>query len=78
MGRIRQQIPQGNFIFKNQANAKGRRILYLRYYVNGISVMTSTGISVRPEEWDSIKEKINTLNPSYERLNGRLNNSRMG
>lgn len=42
MGRIRQQIPKGNFIFKNQANAKGKRILYLRYYVNGIPVMTST------------------------------------
>lgn len=42
MGRIRQQIPKRNFIFKNQANAKGKRILYLRYYVNGIPVMTST------------------------------------
>lgn len=76
MGRIRQEIPKGNFVFKNKANTKGKRILYLRYYVNGIPVMTSTGISVRESEWDSRRESVKSINPASERLNKRLREKR--
>lgn len=49
MRQINLIIPEGYFIFRNKPNSKGERTLYLRYYVNGIPVMSSTKIAVKPQ-----------------------------
>lgn len=72
MGQKRHDLPNGNFIFKNKANAKGKRTLYLRYYLNSIPVMVSSGVSIDPADWDSNRELVRTRNISHERLNSLL------
>lgn len=72
MARTKSTIPYGNFTFKNKPNAKGKRTLYLRYFLNEKSVMISTGVSIDPSEWDDKKDSIKHKNPLSSALNSRL------
>jgi integrase len=72
MGQINLAIPEGHFVFKNKPNSKGERMLYLRYFVNGIPVASSTSIAVKPTDWDDKKEQVKTRHLSSAKLNIRL------
>lgn len=65
-------LPDGNFAFRQRANVRGERTLFLRYYLQGEPALVSTKISIPEEDWDPQKQKIKTRNPEHERLNNRL------
>lgn len=56
---------------KNQLNSKGEGILQIEAYKDGKRVYFSTGIYLKPEHWDSAKERVVKLNDSHK-LNNRL------
>ena len=65
-------IPEGHFNFRNKANPKGERTLYLTYYVDREAIMTSTGIAVKPSDWDRRREIVKTRHLTSAKLNLRL------
>ncbi|WP_295935255.1 tyrosine-type recombinase/integrase [uncultured Alistipes sp.] len=72
MGRTKAKYPKGKFVFKNKANGRGERALYLQYIINGTPALTSTGIWVLPSEWDEAKQVVLTKNKSHIRHNNNL------
>lgn len=76
MGYTKLKLPNGHFVFKGKPNAKGTRRLYLRYYLNGIEVLTSTDIALLPTDWDNRKELVKSVNPAHAILNSRLRKQR--
>lgn len=73
MNPINLVIPEGNFIFRNKPNSKGERKLYLRYYISGIPVMSSTKIAVKPSDWNARKQKIKAKYLLADKYNSILN-----
>ncbi len=65
-------VPEGHFNLRNKPNAKGERILYLTYYVDREPIMASTGVAVKPSDWDSNKEVVKTRHLTSAKLNLRL------
>lgn len=78
MGRRKADFPKGNFVFKNKANSKGERTLYLQYNVNGVPASISTNISTVPskEWWDAKNQLLTSKNSNYTRLNNQLKKKR--
>lgn len=72
MKQINSTIPEGHFVFRNKPNHKGERILYLRYYVNGIPVMSSTRIAVKPSDWNCKKQQVRPKHILAEKYNKML------
>lgn len=64
--------PEGSFIFRNKPNAKGERTLYLRYYIRGIPVMSSTRIAVKPSDWNAQKQKVKATHLLSDKYNNVL------
>ena len=52
MGRLKTSVPEGYFGFRSKPNQKGERRLYLIYYLPGHEGIVTTGISIRPDDWD--------------------------
>ncbi len=50
--------------------------MYLRYYLNGIAVMVSTGVSIKPEDWNSKREMVRATHVFCGRLNYKLRKQR--
>ena len=65
-------IPEGHFNFRNKPNAKGERTIYLVYNIDREKVSASTGIAVKPSDWDSRREIVKTRNLTSTKLNLRL------
>ena len=72
MKQINESIPESHFIFRNKPNAKGERTLYLIYYLDREQVSASTGVAVKPSDWDSNKEVVKTRHLTSAKLNLRL------
>ncbi len=73
MGRVKSKYPKGNFVVKYKTpNQEGKVALYLFYNVNTVPVAITTGIFVKPEEWDVKKQTVKTKNPAAARLNNQL------
>jgi len=73
MGRIKAKYPKGNFVIKNKKpNAQGKVALYLLYNINTTPVALTTGIFIKPEEWDSNTQMVKAKNPAAARLNNQL------
>lgn len=56
---------------KNQLNSKGEGIIQIEAYKDAKRVYFSTGVHVKPEHWDSKKDRIIKRNDSHQ-LNNRL------
>ena len=65
-------LPDGNFVFRQRANVRGERTLFLRYYLKGEPALVSTKISIPEEDWDQKRQKVMPRNPEHARLNNRL------
>lgn len=76
MGRVRAAYPQGTFILRGTINNKGEQYIHLRYYVINKYVSRTTGISVKPEEWDDRLQKVRSTNRGHARLNAQLQHIR--
>lgn len=67
------KTPDGKFVFKAKAQASGERGIYLQYVLNGKPIFRTTGIAVREEAWDPVKQQIvDSSNPDVKRLNYQL------
>ena len=74
MGRVKSSIPKGSFSLKTEKNPKGEQHVYLKYYVEGKYVKTSTNIWLFSEDWDDKHQKVRSRNKQHARFNGILEN----
>ena len=74
MGRVKSSIPKGSFSLKTEKNPKGEQHVYLKYYVEGKYVKTSTNIWLFSEDWDDKHQKVKSRNKQHARFNGILEN----
>lgn len=73
MGRRKAIVPIGNLKLRtDQTNKKGLCKIELIYSLNGEKAPTSTGISIKPIDWDETNKRIKSSVQNYHRLNGQL------
>ncbi|WP_279016045.1 Arm DNA-binding domain-containing protein, partial [Alistipes finegoldii] len=76
MGRIKSEYPVGEFRIRKKPNAKGEVVIYLTYNVNSVAVPRSTGVRIKPADWDNKKCMVRLKNPNAARLNNQLKQCR--
>ena len=76
MGRIKSEYPVGEFRIRKKPNAKGEVVIYLTYNVNSVAVPRSTGVRIKPADWDDKKCMVRLKNPNATRLNTQLKQCR--
>lgn len=72
MSRIKLAIPSGSFWLRPSTNQKGETPVYVRYFVQGRYIKKSTGIFIKPEDWDYVKQIVKSKNRQAALLNGKL------
>lgn len=73
MGRNKSiTTPQGNFYLKPTPNKQGEMPVYLQYYVNGKYAKRSTGVRVKPKDWDKKHQSVISSDPLTVRKNLKL------
>ena len=78
MGRVKRLKPKGKLVVRNKTpNAKGEVSISIIFSVNGDIVPRSTGVKVKPEQWDS---KVQTVvkHKDARRLNNMLDSIKLG
>lgn len=74
MGRHKIAIPEMVFFLRidQKSNKKGQQPIYFRYVLNDEKIDRSTGMRVKPTEWDSNRQKVKAANPQSDEYNGRM------
>ena len=68
----RRRIPPLSYALHNTVDAKGEQMIYLRYYIAGMYKFRTTGFKIRPEYWDSKKQRMIPDAPDAALINKRL------
>ena len=72
MAKPKRLKPKGKFVIRNRKpNSKGEVTISIIFSINGDVVPRTTGISVRPEQWDSERQVI-VGHKDARRLNNQL------
>lgn len=63
----------GRFILrKGRPRKDGKVSLTFSGYANGHRIFAGTGISIRPADWDDVRQQVRRADPSYARINATL------
>ena len=78
MGRVKRLKPKGKLVVRNKTpNAKGEVSISIIFSVNGDIVPRSTGVKVKPEQWDSKAQTV-VKHKDARRLNNMLDSIKLG
>ena len=75
MGKVKPKIPSGKFVLLNRLNANGEAAIHFRFHLDGY-VKRSTGINIRPSDWDDKTGRVKNTNPRAAQLNAELDRIR--
>lgn len=65
-------MAQTRLYLKKDLNRDGRAAVLLSIYVNNARMRLGTGVTVRPEDWNELKQEVKRTDANYAALNGML------
>ncbi|MBK7186909.1 MAG: hypothetical protein IPH85_13505 [Ignavibacteria bacterium] len=65
-------MAQTRLYLKKGINRDGRSAVILSVFVNNARMRLGTGVTVRPEDWNELKQDIKRSDPNYSALNAML------
>ena len=78
MGKAKRLKPKGKLVVRNKTpNSKGEVTISIIFSVNGDVVPRSTGVQVKPEQWDSKAQTV-VKHKDARRLNNMLDSIKLG
>ncbi|MCC8198474.1 MAG: hypothetical protein LIP06_07860, partial [Tannerellaceae bacterium] len=60
------------YVFRNKLNHKGERTLYLQYYVKCKPIFSSSGVAIKPTDWNERSQQVKRTNTHHTGLNNAL------